>query len=104
MLDRAGAVRSPDANNLELLKQQWKASDVQRFDNASQLSAWQATWPEGAQFAAKVVYDRAAGEIRVALRVAGNAQQRTFVVDRDLASALIEANNFIREEARKAKP
>jgi anti-sigma factor RsiW len=101
MLDTVGAVRGSDTNEIEILKQQWKKSDIQSFDNPALLESWETNWPEGDKVAAKVIYDRAAGEVRVLLRRVGKPQQRTFVIEHDLATTLREANAFIREQPKK---
>ena len=99
MLDTAGPVRGEDSD-LGVLKQQWTGSNVQTFDSANALETWQANWP-WARVAAKVIYSRPAGEVRVIVRAAGKPQEKTFLVDRDLAAALRQANAFIQEQAPK---
>jgi hypothetical protein len=101
MLDTVGAVRGSDTNQVEILKQQWKSSDIQSFDNPALLKNWETNWPEADKATAKVIYDRAAGEVRVSLRGVGKPQQRTFAIERDLATTLQEADNFIREQTKK---
>jgi len=45
---------------------------------------------------AKVIYDRAAGEVRVLLRKVDKSQQKTFIIEQDLTTTMQEAGNFIR--------
>jgi hypothetical protein len=66
MLDTAGAVRGED-RDIGVLKQELASSDVQTFDSASALESWQASWPK-AKVGAKVIYNRAAGQVRVVVR------------------------------------
>jgi len=104
MLDSAGAVRGLDSKEIDSLKEQWKGSTVHTFDNASQLQAWEQDWPPGGGAMAKVIYSRAAGEVRVILRgkgKPGKPREKTFVVEGDLAEALRRADAFIREQAGK---
>jgi len=100
MLDTVGAVRTSDTNETEILKQQWRNSTFQSFDKSDSLENWETNWPEGNKVTAKVVYDRAAGEVRVSLHGLAKPQQRTFVIERDLAATIQEANAFIQEQTK----
>jgi hypothetical protein len=100
MLDTAGPVRGEDTE-LDALRAQWKHSEVQTFSKASQLEAWRTNWPSGTMVAAKVIYDRAAGEVRVILRGPGKSAERTFQAGQDLAATLRQATDFIRQQTRK---
>ena len=101
LLDTVGTVRGSDTNEVGVLRQQWKDSDVQTFDKSAQLDAWESSWPASAKVAVKVVYDRAAGEVRVLIHGAGKPQQKTFAVENDLGEALRRANDFISEQTGK---
>ena len=101
MLNTAGAVRGAEANDIGLLRQQWKDLNVQTFDRAAQLETWEASRPPGARAAVKVTYDRAAGEVRVLVHRAGKTQQKAFLVDPDLPTTLRQANAFIRQQTGK---
>jgi len=100
MLDTAGAVRGEDSD-IGVLKQEWKNSEVQTFDKPSELINWQGRWPRS-RVAAKVIYNRAAGEVLVIVRAGGERKEKTFLVERDLAAALRQASDFIREQAGKS--
>jgi hypothetical protein len=100
MLDTAGPVRGEDSD-LDALKAQWKHSEVRTFDTAGQLDTWRTNWPSGAKVAAKVIYDRAPGEVRVILHGPGNPLEKTFPVGQDLAATLRQAADFIREQTRR---
>jgi hypothetical protein len=66
MLDTVGGTRGTDMNELATLQGTWKESPVQHFSSASELEAWEKNWPNGdGRPAAKIVYDPAAGEVRV---------------------------------------
>ncbi len=100
MLDSAGAIRGADTNETLLLQQQWPETTMQNFEKPGDLDAWEQNWPAGNKPAVKVIYDRAAGEIRVLGRWEGKPLQKTFLVERDLASALRQAEAFIREQGK----
>jgi hypothetical protein len=100
MLDTVGAVRGSDTNQVEILKQQWKNSTFRSFDKADLLENWETNWPGGNKLTAKVIYDRAAGEVRVLLHEKGKSQQKTFVIEQDLATTMREVGNFIREQTK----
>ena len=99
MLDTVGAVRGVETNETEILKQQWKNSTVQNFDQTGPLENWETNWPAGDKTAAKVIYDRAAGEVRVLLHKGDKSQEKTFTVEQDLAATLQQASDFIRAQA-----
>ena len=101
MLDTMGAVRGAGTNETEILKQQWKNSTVQTFDQTGPLENWETNWPTGGKMTAKVIYDRAAGEVRVVLHKGDKSQQKIFVIEHDLATTMQEAGNFIREQTKR---
>lgn len=101
MLDTVGGTRGTDMNELATLQGTWKESPVQHFSSASELEAWEKNWPNGdGRPAAKIIYDPAAGEVRVSGRSRGKFFQRTFSVERDLATTLQQARVFIREQTK----
>jgi hypothetical protein len=101
MLDTVGAVRGAETNETKILTQQWKNSTVQSFDQTGPLENWETNWPIGGKMTAKVIYDRAAGEVRVLLHKGNKSQQKTFVIEQDLATTMQVAGNFIREQTRQ---
>jgi hypothetical protein len=101
MLDTAGTVRGSTGDDAAILKNQWNNSSIQNFDSTAPLGNWETNWPQGDKVVAKVVYDRAAAEVRVSLHGRGNPKQRTFVIERDLAATLQEVNAFIQEQAKR---
>ncbi|MGA2177019.1 MAG: hypothetical protein ABSH38_18750 [Verrucomicrobiota bacterium] len=100
MLDTVGTVRGSETSEAEILKQEWKSSSIQSFDSPALLGNWETNWPKGSKVIAKVVYDRAAGEVRVSLHGTVKLPRRTFVVERDLPTTLQEANAFIQEHTK----
>jgi hypothetical protein len=99
MLDTVGSVRGVETNETDILKQQWKNSTVQAFDQTGLLQNWETNWPAGNKTVAKVIYDRAAGEVHVLLHKDNKSQEKTFVIEQDLAATLQEANNFIQAQS-----
>ena len=97
MLDTAGPVRGEDSE-LDALRAQWKRSEVRTFDKAGQFDAWRTNWPSGAKMAAKVIYNRAAGEVRVILHGPAKSVEKTFPVGQDLSTTLHQAADFMREQ------
>jgi hypothetical protein len=67
----------------------------------SDLETWQANGPEGARLAAKVIYDRAAGELKVNVQANGKITTRTIPIDRDLAAALPQVQAYLAEQTRR---
>lgn len=99
MLEVAGTTRGAVVPEVETLKQTWKESAVESFSTTSGLEAWEKNWPQGSKKpVVKVIYDRSAGEIRVAGRFGEKRFQRTFAVTTDVQSALEQAVSFIAEQ------
>jgi hypothetical protein len=102
MLDMGGPSRGSETNEVAVLKQTWQGAAVAEFSDAETLRAWELNWPgRKGQTVAKVVYDRAAAEIRVHGKTGKGTFARTFPVVPDLASALAQARLFIAEQARQ---
>ena len=102
MLDTVGGTRGTDINELGSLQDTWKESPVQPFSSASELEAWEKNWPNGdGRPAAKIIYDPAAGEVRVSGRSRGKFFQRTFPLEKDdLALTLQHVREFVREQTK----
>jgi len=101
MLGTVGGSRGPAANDIDVLQHEWSAGTVASFDKATEMENWKTNWPTAREVVAKVVYDRASAEVRVLLRREDKTQEKTFVVEHDLASTLKEADGFIREQTRR---
>ena len=102
MLDTAGGTRGADTNELATLREAWKGIPVQNFSNSSELEAWEKNWPNGdGRPAAKIIYDAAAGEVRVSGRSRGRVFEKTFPVEKDLATTLQQVGVFIREQTKR---
>ena len=101
MLDTAGGTRGVDTNELATLREAWKGSPVQNFSNSSELEAWEKDWPKGGgRSAAKIIYDPAAGEVRVVGHSQGKVFQKTFPLEKDLAATLQQVSAFVREQTK----
>ena len=96
MLDTTGATRGSDANEAAELRRTWENATVDSFSNAESLRAWEAK-AKGAM----VVFDRAAGEVRVSGRWKGKSFEKTFLVEQDLAATLKQADSFIKENTSR---
>lgn len=105
MLDTAGGTRGAETNELATLQGTWKGSPVQNFSTASELEAWEKNWPNvGGRPAAKIIYDPAAGEVRVSGHSQGKAFQKTFALEGDrydLAATLQQVSAFVREQTKR---
>ncbi|HWX17454.1 MAG TPA: hypothetical protein VNY07_12785 [Chthoniobacterales bacterium] len=102
MLDTVGGTRGTGTNELVTLQEAWKGSPVQTFSNASELQAWEQKWPNDyGRTAAKIIYDPAAGEIRVSGHSHGKPFQKTFPLEKDLATTLQQVSTFVREQTQR---
>jgi len=98
MLDTAGATRGSDTNEMALLRQTWEKAAVDSFTGTEALHAWETNWPaQSKRPVVKVVFDRAAGEVRVLGRWKGESFTKTLLVERDLAVTLEQAKSFIKQ-------
>jgi hypothetical protein len=101
ILDMGGGTRGADTSEVETFKKMWKEIPV-TFSSVSELEAWEKNWPnDGGRPAARIVYDPAAGEVRVSGRSQGRGFQKTFPVERNLATTLQQAKAFIQEQTKR---
>jgi hypothetical protein len=102
MLDTVGGTRGTGMDELATLRDAWKGIPVQSFSNSSELEAWEKNWPKGdGRPAAKIIYDAAAGEVRVSGRSRRKFFQRTFLLEKDdLALTLRHVREFVREQTK----
>jgi hypothetical protein len=98
-LDAAGASRGSDARELAALQQTWTKAVVASFSTAESARAWETKWPqEGRQAVVKIIYNRAAGELRVEGRWKGKQFAKAFLVEQDFAAAVNQAKQFVEEQ------
>ena len=102
MLDTTGATRGDATNELAVLQEMWRKNTVQNFTDNAELEAWEKVWPSDSQReAAKIIYDRAAGEVRVFVRRQQEIIQKNFSVENDLTAAVQQAKTFIHEQTTR---
>ena len=100
MLDLGGATRGGDTNEVALLNQSWQNAKVDSFASEDELRAWETNWPAIKQPAIKIIYDRAAGEVRILGRWEGKPVEKTFLIEQDLATTLKLVREFIQEQTK----
>jgi len=99
LLDITGATRGAGTSELAVLQERWKGASVDTLGNANDLQVWETNWPnETKRPAVKVIYDRSAGEVRVLGRWKGKISRKNFAVEKDLATTLEQADEFIRQQ------
>ncbi len=99
MLDTAGGTRGTDTNDVALLQEMWRGHPIQTFSSTSELETWEKSWRTGGRGAsAKIIYDPAAGEVRVSVHSKGKAFQKTFPLEKDFTSTLRQVSVFVREQ------
>jgi hypothetical protein len=98
MLDVGGASRGINASDMAALPEVWKNTQPQTFSTSGEFEAWENRWPDGERATAKIIYDKAAGEIRVLGRWNGKPFQKTILVGDNLKTALELAKAFVREQ------
>ena len=94
MLDTAGETRDAATNEVAILRNAWSTATLDSFSSTEALSSWEADVKPDV---VKVVYDRAAAEVRVAGQWRGKSFERTFVVEKDLATTMERVKAFVRE-------
>ncbi len=101
VLDVAGIVRGADTNEIRLLQQSWTNATIDSFSESQSLRSWETNWlATGRAEVVKIVYDRAAAEIRISGKGGGREFSKTLPVEDDLASALKLARDYIAEQMR----
>ena len=101
VLDTAGAVRGANNHDTEVLRQHWKNSSFQDFETSVPMENWLTNWPAGDKPAVKVIYDRAAGVVRVLVHGAGKALENDFPVDADLATTMLAVDKFVQDQTKR---
>ena len=102
ILDMGGGTRGADTDEVATLKQTWKGIPVKNLSSVSELEAWEKNWPnDGGRAAARIVYDRALGEVRVSGRSRGRDFQKAFPVESDFATTLQQVRAFVREQTKR---
>ena len=98
MLDTTGGTRGTDTKEAALLRATWSKATLNSFTSAEALRGWEK---KATPDAVKVIYDRAAAEVRVLGKWHGKSFEKTFLVEADLATALKNAKFFMAEQMQK---
>jgi hypothetical protein len=95
MLDMTGGTRGTDTNEAALLRETWSTAALNSFTSAEALREWEAN---GKTDAVKIIYDRAAAEVRVLGKWRGKSFEKSFPIGENLKSTLEEAKAFVTEQ------
>lgn len=98
ILDTVGSTRGYDTNEVAILREMWSSATLNSFTNAAALREWGRGSPSNC---VRIIYDRAAAEVRVRGNWKGATFENTFLVETELASALKEAMAFITEQTKR---
>ena len=102
VLDLAGAMRGGETNDMAALAETWNGVRIEGFSEAERLAAWREDWSaKGKEVVVKVIYDRSAGEVRVAGRGRGLVFATSFPAEPDLRTALAKARAYIAAQVGK---
>jgi hypothetical protein len=102
IVDTTGGTRSADTNEIATIQETWQGTPVRNFSSVSELETWEKNWPaDGRRPVARIVYDLAAGEVRASGRSQGKVFQKTFPVEKDLATTLLQARAFVLEQTKR---
>lgn len=102
VLDVGGPTRSGTATEAELLRQNWPEVTVESFSDAASLQAWNTNWPgDKSRPVVKILFDRAAAELRVQGKTQRGTFDKTFSAEPDPAVALAQARAFIQEQLKQ---
>ena len=96
------STRGTETDEAVLLKQTWQTVEVHSFSNADALHAWETT-PAGErkQSTIKIIYDATAGEVHVLGQWKGKPLDKTFLVERDLATTLKLVRDYVAEHTKQ---
>ncbi len=98
MLDTAGGTRGSDTNETALLHRTWSTATLDSFTNAEALQEWEA---QSKTDVVKVIYDRAAAEVRVFGTWRGKSLKKIFAIEQDLTTTLAQAKAFVSEQTKE---
>ena len=98
MLNISGIRRGTETNEAFLFLESWSVATLDSFTNAEALREWES---KGKPDAVKIIYDRAAAEVRVLGKWRGKSFGKTFLIEQNLAATLTQARAFIGEQTRR---
>jgi hypothetical protein len=100
IFDLGGGARRADKNEVTTLEEAWKGIPIQNFSKVSELQAWR--WPNDAgRPAARIVYASGVREVWLSGSFQGRVFQKTFPLDKDLATTLQQVKAFIQEPTKR---
>jgi hypothetical protein len=98
----SGSTRGSASDEVALLKQTWQTTMVHSFSDAEALHAWETSPAnERTQPTVKIIYDTTTGEIRVLGRWKEKPLDKTFLVERDLATTLKLVKDYVAEQTKR---
>jgi len=98
----SGGTRGSATDEVALLKQTWQTTVVHSFSDAEALRAWETNpADERRQPTVKIIYDATAGEVRVLGRWKEKPLDKTFLVERDLATTLKLVKDYVAEQTKR---
>jgi hypothetical protein len=98
----SGGTRGSASDEVALLKQTWQTTMVHSFSDAEALHAWETSPAnERTQPTVKIIYDTTTGEIRVLGRWKEKPLDKTFLVERDLATTLKLVKDYVAEQTKR---
>ena len=96
LFDPAGPARGASTNEAAIVQELWPSGALREFSDLRELQAWFGQGEGSARRpSVRIVYDRPAAEVRVAVRQGARVAETTIPVETDLRSALAEARRFI---------
>jgi len=98
----SGGTRGSATDEVALLKQTWQTTVVHSFSDAEALRVWETSpADERKQPTIKIIYDATAGEVRVLGRWKEKPLDKTFLVERDLATTLKLVKDYVAEQTKR---
>jgi len=95
MFDPAGPARGASTNEAAIVQELWPSAGLREFVDLRELHAWFGQGQGSARrLSVRIVYDRPAAEVRVAVRQGARVAETTIPVETDLRSALGKAREF----------
>ena len=101
MFDPAGPARGAATNEVAIVQGLWPSGALHEFSDLRELQAWLGQGEGSARRpSVRIVYDRPAAEVRVAVRQGARVAETTIPVEADLRSALGKAREFAQAALR----
>jgi hypothetical protein len=102
MLDLAGPTRGAGTNELGMFQEKWRGATVTNVSTLNDLMSWERAWlPTENGYQVKVIYDRAAADIRVVGKGRGRQFTNHFPVGAGPGEILDQVQAYIEQETSK---